>query len=57
VITVDSLKQKLIADTSITDQLEHCGCMPRHSGGNVRQDQYLHLGKGAPRMTRSFRRF
>ncbi len=59
-ITVDSLKQKLIADTSITDQREHCELYAQTFRWQwFDNDQYLHLGKDgcAAYDPASFRRF
>lgn len=59
-ITVDSLKQKLIADTSITDQREHCELYAQTFQWQwFDNDQYLHLGKDgcAAYDPASFRRF
>jgi para-nitrobenzyl esterase len=59
-ITVDSLKQKLIADTSITDQREHCELYAQTFQRQwFDNDQYLHLGKDgcAAYDPASFRRF
>jgi para-nitrobenzyl esterase len=59
-ITVDSLKQRLIADTSITDQREHCELYAQTFRWDwFDKEQYLHLGKEgcAEYDPESFRRF
>ena len=59
-ITVDSLKQRLIADTSITDQREHCELYAQTFRWDwFDKEQYLHLGKEgcAAYDPESFRRF
>ncbi len=59
-ITIDGLKQRLIADTTITDQRERCELYAQTFRGDwFDKDQYLHLGKEgcAAYDPESFRRF
>ncbi len=59
-ITIDSLKQRLLADTSITDQVEWCSTYARlFRGASFDNDEYARLGKeGCAKFDpESFRRF
>ncbi len=59
-ITIESLKDRLLHDTSITDQVELCSTYAQlFRDADFDNDQYLHLGKdGCAKFDpESFRRF